>query len=495
MSNNKSSASALPTGWEVVIGLEVHAQISSASKLFSGSTSSFSVSANEQVSFIDAGFPGMLPSVNRHCVELAIMSAHALGGEVNRHSVFERKHYFYADLPQGYQISQLQEPLMRGGEIVIALEGYASRSIGIERMHMEQDAGKSLHDLRPGRTCVDLNRSGVALLEIVSQPALRSGEEASAYVMKLRSILMAIGSCDGNMQDGSLRVDANVSVRREGDALGTRCEIKNLNSLRFLRLAISYEARRQHEIIISGGEISQETRLFDSVAGVTRVMRSKEEAHDYRYFPDPDLPPLSLDVEYIEELRRQLPELPDARIGRLTSAHGLAAYTASLLSADKYLSDYFEELSSLVEGLSSRDVANWLLVELAAHIRERDLVLSELVSRYNLSASRAAELLSLIGSGKISARAGKEVLAQMFERTELSASALVSELGLERVGERSDLLPLLEKLLAENALQVASYRSGKTAVMGWFVGQAMSITKGRADPKVVGELLKELLSG
>ncbi len=490
-----SSKQILPNDWEVVIGLEVHAQLSSSSKLFSGATSKFGLSPNEQVSFIDSAMPGMLPFVNRVCVDLAIMSAHALCGSVSLHSVFERKHYFYADLPQGYQISQLKEPLMRGGKVSIALEGESSRDISIERMHMEQDAGKSLHGMIAGRTCVDLNRSGVGLLEIVSQPELRSSEEASAYVSKLRSILMSIGACDGNMQDGSLRVDANVSVRRASAPLGTRCEIKNLNSLRFLRQAISYEARRQHEIICGGGEIEQETRLFDSVKGITRGMRSKEEAHDYRYFPDPDIPPLSLSESYVEGLRAKLPELPDARISRLVSSYALPAYTAGLLSEDKYLSDYFEELASKAEGLSSKDVANWLLVELSFYLRERDVSLSALVSEYNLGSARTGELLSLIGNGKISARAGKEVLAQMLEQPDTSPASLVAELGLERLGDRADLLPILEGLLRDNESQVASYRSGKSAVFGWFVGQAMSLTKGRADPKIVGELLRELLSG
>ncbi len=486
---------SLPTGWQTVIGLEVHAQISSTSKLFSGATSKFSIEANEHVSFIDCALPGVLPSLNGSCVEKAILSAHALGGEVSRCSIFERKHYFYADLPQGYQISQLQEPLMRGGKVSIALEGESSREISIERLHIEQDAGKSLHDMLAGKTCVDLNRSGVALMEIVSEPMLHSGEEASAYVSKLRSILMAIGSCDGNMQEGSLRVDANVSVRAVGGRLGTRCEIKNLNSLRFLRQAIAYEAMRQYEIISSGGRVSQETRLFDSEKGVTRGMRTKEEAHDYRYFPDPDLPQVTLTSEYIEGLRAVLPELPDARIARLVGTHNLAAYTAGLLAEDKYLSDYFEELSSKVEGLSSKDVANWLLGELSSCQRERGVGLAGLVSDYGLSSSRAASLLSLIGLGKISARAGKEVLSKMLEDSDASPSSIVEALGLQQLGDREELLPLLEGLLASNSAQVSAYRSGKVAVFGWFVGQAMSLTKGRADPKVVNELLRELLSG
>ena len=490
-----ASDDTLPAGWQMVIGLEVHAQISSASKLFSGAATAFGANANEQVSFIDGALPGMLPCLNMLCVEKAIMSAHALGGEVNRHSVFERKNYFYADLPQGYQISQLQEPLMRGGKITISSEDVASKDIAIERMHMEQDAGKSLHDMLVGKTCVDLNRSGVALMEIVSQPEMHSPDEASLYVAKLRSILRAIGACDGNMQEGSLRVDANVSVRREDAALGTRCEIKNLNSLRFMRQAIAYEVRRQLAIIDAGGEVAQETRLFDADKGETRSMRSKEEAHDYRYFPDPDIPPLVLSAEYIASLKAGLPELPDARIARFIAEHGLSLYEASLLAEDSYIAIYFEDLVGKVEGLSAKAVANWMAGELFARVKEHDVDLSKLVSDFGLSATRAASLLSLIGLDKISARAGKVILDKMLEDSTASAASLVEKLGLQQLGDTKELSPLLEKLLAENSEQVVAYRDGKAAVFGWFMGQAMQLTKGRADPKVLSRLLRELLSG
>ncbi|MDD9905123.1 MAG: Asp-tRNA(Asn)/Glu-tRNA(Gln) amidotransferase subunit GatB, partial [Rhodospirillaceae bacterium] len=347
--------------WEMVIGLEVHAQVIADAKLFSGAATAFGAEPNEQVSFVDAGMPGMLPVLNEACVEQAVRTGLALNAEINLQSIFARKNYFYPDMPQGYQISQYEEPIVGEGEIVIDLPDGETRTIGIERLHMEQDAGKSVHDRHPTKTYIDLNRSGVTLMEIVSKPDMRSAEQAAAYVTKLRAILRYIGSCDGNMQEGSLRADANVSVRRPGEALGTRCEIKNLNSIRFMRQAIDYEAARQIEIIEDGGEIEQETRLFDSGRGETRSMRSKEDAHDYRYFPDPDLLPLRLEQGYVDALKASLPELPEAKKQRFMEAFGLSAYDASVLVAERETADYFE---TVAEGRDSKLAANWVMSEL-----------------------------------------------------------------------------------------------------------------------------------
>ena len=500
-----SSQAVLPEPWEMVVGLEVHAQITSTSKLFSGAAASFNAepnSQNTQVSFIDAAMPGMLPSLNAACVEKALLTAIALGGRVNLHSVFERKNYFYPDLPQGYQISQFAAPLMSGGSITITLEDDSTKTIALERMHMEQDAGKSLHDMIPDKTAIDLNRSGVALMEIVSKPELASPQEASAYVAKLRSILSTIGSCDGNMQEGSLRVDANVSVRKKGDQkLGTRCEIKNLNSLKFLRQAIVSEAQRQVAMLEQGEPIVQQTRLFDAAKGTTRSMRSKEEAHDYRYFPDPDIPPLVIEQAQLEKLQKTLPELPDARCARLRNDYGLSAYDAALLGESASSAAYFSTLvESLAKALASsvpakkmaKTAANWMTTELFARLKAHEVEMDAVASRLRLPAERAVKLLLLVEEGTISARAAKTMLDRMLE-SDKEPVALVEEMGLQQMGDEKTLLPLLQALLDEHPQQRDAYRGGKQAVFGWFVGQAMQRTKGRGDPKVVNALLRRLL--
>ena len=492
---SSSSHAALPDDWEMVVGLEVHAQISSDSKLFSGAATVFNVapnSQNSQVSFVDAAMPGMLPSLNRRCVDKALLTAIALGGieSVNRYSVFERKNYFYPDLPQGYQISQLKHPLMQGGEITIALDDGSTKKITLERMHMEQDAGKSLHDMIAGKTAIDLNRSGVALMEIVSKPDLASPQEASAYVAKLRAILRAIDTCNGNMQEGSLRVDANVSVRKKDDPnLGTRCEIKNLNSLRFLRQAILCEAQRQVALKEQGERVVQQTRLFDAAQGTTRSMRSKEEAHDYRYFPDPDIPPLVIDEARLVELRVTLPELPDARCARFRQDYGLSASDASLLGEEAASAAYF---STLAKAVPAKTAANWMTTELFARMKARDVEMDAVATRLRLPAERAVTLLLLVEKGTISARAAKTLLDRMLE-SDQEPTALVEELGLQQIGDEKALLPLLQALLDDNPKQRDAYRGGKQAVFGWFVGQAMQRTKGRGDPKVVNALLRRLL--
>ena len=490
-----STTSALPEPWEMVVGLEVHAQITSTSKLFSGAAASFNAepnSQNSQVSFIDAAMPGMLPSLNIACVEKALLTAIALGGieSVNKHSVFERKNYFYPDLPQGYQISQFAAPLMSGGSITITLDDDRTKTIALERMHMEQDAGKSLHDMIPGKTAIDLNRSGVALMEIVSKPELASPQEASAYVAKLRSILSTIGSCDGNMQEGSLRVDANVSVRKKGDKkLGTRCEIKNLNSLKFLRQAIVYEAQRQIAMLEQGEPIVQQTRLFDSAKGTTRSMRSKEEAHDYRYFPDPDIPPLVIEQAQLENLQKTLPELPDARCARLRNDYGLSAYNAALLGESALSAAYF---STLAASVPAKTAANWMTTELFARLKAHEVEMDAVASSLRLPAERAVKLLLLVEQGTISARAAKTLLDRMLE-SDKEPAVLVEEMGLLLMGDEKTLLPLLQALRDEHPQQRDAYRGGKQAVFGWFVGQAMQRTKGRGDPKVVNALLRRLL--
>ncbi len=487
-SPSSPAASMLPDGWEMVVGLEVHAQITSSSKLFSGAATAFDAEPNRQVSFIDAAMPGMLPSLNKRCVEKALLTAIALEGEVNRHSVFERKNYFYPDLPQGYQISQLKHPLMQGGEIAIALEDGSTKKIAIERMHMEQDAGKSLHDMILGKTAIDLNRSGVALMEIVSKPELASPQEASAYVAKLRSILRAIDTCDGNMQEGSLRVDANVSVRKKDDPkLGTRCEIKNLNSLRFLRQAVLFEAKRQITLLEQREPVLQQTRLFDTATGTTRNMRSKEEAHDYRYFPDPDIPPLVIEEEQLEGLRAALPELPDARCARLQRDYGISASESSLLGENATSAAYF---STLAASVPAKTAANWMTSELFARLKTHEVEIDTIASI--LPAERAVKMLLLVEKGTISARAAKTLLDRMLENDKEPA-ALVEEMGLQQMGDEKTLLPLLQALLDENPKQRDAYRGGKQAVFGWFVGQAMQRTRGRGDPKVVNALLQRLL--
>jgi len=474
--------------WEIVIGLEVHAQVISAAKLFSGASTAFGAEPNAQVSFVDAGFPGMLPVINRVCVAQAVKTGLGLNATINEVSVFDRKNYFYPDLPSGYQISQYKQPIVGEGWLDIDLPGGETRRIGIERLHLEQDAGKSIHDQHPHKTYIDLNRAGVALMEIVSKPELRSPEEAGAYMRKMRALVRYLGTCDGNMEEGSLRCDANVSVRRPGEGLGTRCELKNINSIRFVMQAIEYEARRQVEVLEGGGTIRQETRLFDSARGVTRPMRSKEHAHDYRYFPDPDLLPLVLDRAWIEELRAGLPELPDAKKARFVAAYKLTPYDASVLVAEKEDAAFFE---TVARGRKDPKLAaNWVIVELFGALNR----LGRDIAQSPVSATQLAGLLDLIEDGTISGRIAKDVFAAMVE-TGQDAAAIVSERGLRQVTDSSAIEAAIAKVIADNAAKVAEYRSGKQALFGWFVGQVMKGTGGKANPAAVNEILRRMLAG
>lgn len=476
--------------WEVVIGLEVHAQVTSKSKLFSGAATEFGAEPNTQVSLVDAAMPGMLPVINEFCVEQAVKTGLGLGAQINLRSVFDRKNYFYADLPAGYQISQYQQPIVGHGKIVIDLPDGRTREVGITRLHLEQDAGKSLHDQHPSKTYVDLNRSGVALMEIVSEPDMRSAEEAGAYIRKLRSILRYLGTCDGNMEEGSLRCDVNVSVRKPGDGYGTRCEIKNVNSMRFVQQAIEYEARRQIEVIEDGGTIDQETRLFDSGRGVTRSMRSKEHAHDYRYFPDPDLLPLELDPAWVETIKASMPELPDAKKARFMSEFGLSAYDAGVLVAEQETAAFYEQVIAGPKGRRDPKLAaNWLISELFGLLNKagKDVTTSP------VSAEALGGLVDLISDGTISGRIAKDVFAEMFE-TGKSASEIVEAKGLKQVTDTGAIEAAIDQVLAANADKVAEYKSGKDKLFGFFVGQVMKSTGGKANPKLLNELLKKKLS-
>ena len=471
--------------WEVVIGLEIHAQVISEAKLFSGASTTFGAEPNSQVSTVDAAMPGMLPVVNGRCLEQAVRTGLALGAKINLHSVFARKNYFYPDLPQGYQISQFEEPIVGEGEVLVDMEDGETRTVGIERLHLEQDAGKSMHDQSPTKSFIDLNRSGVALMEVVSKPDMRSAEEASAYVTKLRSIMRYIGSCDGNMQEGSLRCDANVSVRKPGAELGTRCEIKNLNSLRFLRQAIEYEAVRQVEIIEDGGTIKQETRLYDSGKGETRSMRSKEEAHDYRYFPDPDLLPITLTPEFVEEQRAALPELPDEKKNRFIADYGLSAYDSGVLVAERDTADFFEKVA---KGRDAKMAANWIISELFGRLNKagRDITESP------VSAHSLGGLIDLIVDKTISGSIAKKVFDDMFE-SGLEAADIVEKQGLRQVTDTGAIEGIIDKVLADNPDKVSEYRSGKDKLFGFFVGQTMRASQGKANPQIVNELLRKKL--
>ena len=473
--------------WEVVIGLEVHAQVSSQSKLFSGSSASFGAGPNEHVSLVDAAMPGMLPVINRFCVEQAVKTGLGLNAEINLFSVFDRKNYFYADLPQGYQISQYQQPIVGEGSITIDLADGSSRDIGIERLHLEQDAGKSLHDQHPSKSYIDLNRSGVALMEIVSRPDMRSAEEAGAYVTKLRSILRFLGTCDGNMEEGSMRADCNVSVRRPGEALGTRTETKNLNSIRFIGMAINYEVARQIEILEDGGRIDQETRLFDTSTGMTRAMRSKEDAHDYRYFPDPDLLPLQLDQDWVDGLKQNLPELPDALKARLINDFGLSPYDATVISEDRATAAFYEDVA---KGRDAKLAANWMTVELFGALNKLGKTLAE----SPITPSQLGELVGLIGDGTISGRIAKDVFAEMVE-TGGNATTIIEEKGLKQVSDTGAIEAMIDDVLATNQDKVDEYRGGKDKLFGFFVGQVMKASKGQANPGMVNQLLKSKLDG
>ena len=473
--------------WEIVLGLEVHAQVISNAKLFSGAATDFGAEPNTQVSFVDAAMPGMLPVINDFCVEQAVKTGLGLNAEINLVSVFDRKNYFYADLPAGYQISQFSRPIVGKGTITLDLPEGKSREIGITRLHLEQDAGKSLHDQHPRLTYVDLNRSGVALMEIVSEPDMRSAEEAAAYIRKLRAILRYLGTCDGNMEEGSLRCDVNVSVRRAGEPLGTRCEIKNVNSIRFISQAIEYEARRQIALIEDGGTVQQETRLYDANKGETRPMRSKEHAHDYRYFPDPDLLPLELDRDWIEGIRASMPELPDAKKARLMEQYRLSAYDAGVLVMEKATADFYERVA---KGRDPKLTANWVIVELFGALNRT----GKSIEGSPVTAERLGELIDLIADSTVSGRLAKDVFALMFE-TAKPAGTIVEEKGLRQMTDSGAIEAAIEKVMSEQAAKVAEYRSGKEKLFGYFVGQVMRATGGKANPALLNELLRKKLAG
>jgi aspartyl-tRNA(Asn)/glutamyl-tRNA(Gln) amidotransferase subunit B len=483
--------------WEIVIGLEVHAQVVSRSKLFSGAATEFGAEPNTQVSTVDAAFPGMLPVINRFCVEQAVKTGLGLGAQINLVSVFDRKNYFYADLPAGYQISQYTRPIVGKGKIVLDLPDGSTREVGVTRLHLEQDAGKLLHDQHPSLTYVDLNRSGVALMEIVSEPDMRSTEEAGAYLKKVRSIMRYLGTCDGNMEEGSLRCDCNVSVRKPGAPLGTRAEIKNVNSIRFVMQAIEYEARRQIDLLEEGGTIQQETRLFDSGRGITRSMRSKEHAHDYRYFPDPDLLPLTLDGAWVETLKRGLPELPDAKKARFIAALGLTPYNASVLVSEKESADFYESaLASARKAAPAQpeskvavDVANLVMGDYFAALNAS----GKTVAEFQVSAAMLAELLALQYDGTISGRLAKDVFAAMVE-TGKAPAAIVEERGLRQVTDTGAIDAAIAAVMAAQADKVAEYRGGKDKLFGFFVGQVMKATQGKANPALLNERLRQKLS-
>ena len=475
--------------WEVVIGLEVHAQVTSNAKLFSGASAAYGGEPNSHVSLVDAAMPGMLPVPNRECLRQAVRTGMAINAQINRWSRFDRKNYFYADLPQGYQISQLYHPIVGEGEIEVTLNekdpDSPVKKIGIERIHVEQDAGKLMHDQHPTMSFVDLNRSGVALMEIVSRPDMNSPQEAGAYLKKLRSILRYVGSCDGNMEQGSMRADVNVSVRKPGGELGTRTETKNVNSIRFMMQAIEYEAQRQVDLIESGGVVVQETRLFDPNKMETRSMRSKEDAHDYRYFPDPDLLPVELDDAFLEECRESLPELPDAKRARY-EAMGLTAYNAAVLTAEAETAVWFEDL--LAEGVDAKQGSNWLMSELFGALNKLGKTLDE----SPVSPKQAAELLRLVADGTISGSIAKQVFEIMLETLQ-GAADIVEEKGLKQTSDTGAIEAEIAKIMAANEDKVAEYRSGKDKLFGFFVGQTMKAMQGKANPQVINELLKKLL--
>ncbi len=472
--------------WEIVLGLEVHAQVASNAKLFSGAAVGFGAGPNEQVSLVDAAMPGMLPVINRHCVEQAVKTGLGLRAQINLKSHFDRKNYFYPDLPQGYQISQYKDPIVGEGEVIVEHDDGTTFTVRIERLHLEQDAGKMLHDQDPHATYLDLNRAGTALMEIVSMPDMRTSEEAAAYVKKLRTILIYLGTCDGDMEKGNLRADVNVSVRKPGGELGTRCEIKNVNSYRYIQAAIEYEARRQIEIIEDGGKIKQETRLFDPGKGETRSMRSKEDAHDYRYFPDPDLLPLNLDPAWVKAIEATLPELPDAKKARLQSQYGLTAYDAQVLITEQARADFYEEA---VKGRDPKLTANWVTNDLAARLSAGGLEITE----SPIKPDGVAELVQLIEEGVISSKIAKEVFERMWAG-EGRAREVVEKQGLKQVSDTGALDAIIDKLIADNPGQAAQVKE-KPQAIGWFVGQVMKATGGKANPGVINEILRTKLGG
>lgn len=471
--------------FEIVVGLEVHAQVLSESKLFSSAATAFGAPPNSQVSLVDAAMPGMLPVINEVCVKQAIRTGLGIHAQINCWSRFDRKNYFYPDLPQGYQISQLYHPIVGEGYVDITLEDGSSKRIGVERIHLEQDAGKSVHDLDPRNSHVDLNRSGIALMEIVSRPDMRSPHEAGAYLAKLRSIVRYLGTCDGNMDQGSMRADVNVSVRRPGEPFGTRCEIKNVNSVKFVQQAIVYEAARQVDVLENGGEIVQETRLFDPVTGETRSMRSKEDAHDYRYFPDPDLPPLVFSEELVEAIRASMPELPDQKRARFVQELGLSEYDASVLCADKMFADYFEDV---IKTAPAKMAANWITGELFGALNKAEKNIDE----SPVSAQQLADLILLIEEGLISGKIAKQVFDVMWTKGG-DPREIVETQGLAQVSDTAALEGIIDGLIAQAPENVEAYKAGKVKIMGWFVGQVMKQTGGKANPSIVNEILKTKL--
>jgi aspartyl-tRNA(Asn)/glutamyl-tRNA(Gln) amidotransferase subunit B len=472
--------------WEIVVGLEVHAQVTSHAKLFSGAATDFGADPNSQVSFVDAGFPGMLPVINRECVAQAVRTGLGLDAHINLVSRFDRKNYFYADLPQGYQISQLYHPIVGAGVVEIELDGETKR-IGVTRLHLEQDAGKSLHDQDATRSYIDLNRSGVALMEIVSEPDMRSPEEAGAYLRKLRTILRYLGTCDGNMEEGSMRADVNVSVRKAGEPFRTRCEVKNVNSIRFVMHAVEVEARRQVEVWESGGAVDQETRLYDSARGITRSMRSKEDAHDYRYFPDPDLLPLVLDEDWVAELRSHLPELPDAKRGRFVAQYGLSPYDAAVLVAEQATAVYFE---TVARGRDAKAAANYVMGDLFAALNRTGRTIED----SPVSAAALGEMLDLMADGTINGRIAKDVFEAMVETGD-SPGAIVEARGLRQVTDTGAIDAAIEAVVAANLDKLEQFRAGKDKLFGFFVGQVMKAMAGKGNPALVNEALKKRLSG
>ena len=473
--------------WEVVIGLEIHAQVISKSKLFSGAPTNFGAGPNSQVSFIDAGMPGMLPVINEVCVQQAVRTGLGLNAQINKTSVFARKNYFYADLPQGYQISQYEHPIVGEGEVVLDMPDGTTRTIGIERLHLEQDAGKSIHDMNPSKTLIDLNRSGVALMEIVSKPDIRSPEEVGLYLRKVRSILRYLETCDGNMDEGSMRCDANVSVRPVGErGLRTRCEIKNVNSVRYVMQAVEYEANRHVGVYEDGGAIKQETRLYDAKEGETRPMRSKEFAHDYRYFPDPDLLPLEFDDAFIDSIRADLPELPDEKKQRFMSDYGLTAYDAGVLVAEKENAIFFEKVA---KGRNAKQAANWVNTNLFGVLNKQGIT----INQSPISAGDLGRLIDLISDNTISGRLAKDVFELMVE-TGKGPDLIVEERGLKQITDLGSIEAVIDNIMTANPDKVAEYRSGKDKLIGWFVGQVMQATQGKANPGVCSEILRKKLA-
>mgnify|MGYP000032087822 FL=1 len=471
--------------WEVIIGLEVHAQVISNSKLFSGSSTKFGGKPNTQVSLVDAAFPGMLPVINKYCIEQAIKTGLGLNAKINLLSIFDRKNYFYADLPAGYQISQYKNPIVGEGSVTLDMP-YGTKVVGIERLHLEQDAGKSIHDLSPDKTYVDLNRSGVALMEIVSKPDLRSPDEVNSYVKKLRTIMRYLGTCDGNMQEGSLRADVNVSVRKKGEKkFGTRCEIKNVNSIRFMEMAIESEAKRQIEILESGKKIDQETRLFDTKKNETRSMRSKEEAHDYRYFPDPDLLPLEIEQSFVDSLKKNLPELPDQKKDRFIKDFKISPYEANVLVSDNNISLYFEDV---IKNSDIKLAKNWIIVELFAVLNKKNLD----IKNSPVSSKNLAKLINSISSGEISGKIAKQVFEVMVNTGD-DPSKIIKEKGLKQQSDPKELEKIVKIVLDKNTDKVQQFKSGKEKLYGFFVGEIMKASSGKANPKLVNDILKKEL--